>query len=196
MPRRDHGHQKGRGGTGRQRLVAVAGRYRAQRSEVHDFPRSDSVRSDMRPRAVARHQLLLRAHGEPPETYAIARRNNIQLIDATCPVVLHCKSASRRSMTQWRGWAADCNLWKERTCGSRGSRGPDAGTAIVIEDLEDADGSTSRDQSVCIARRRSRWRDFSNRRLHQSADAENGLSTVSDFSTQSAGKWRTASPHS
>jgi 4-hydroxy-3-methylbut-2-enyl diphosphate reductase len=33
-------------------------------------------------------QLLLRAHGEPPETYAIARTNNIEIIDATCPVVL------------------------------------------------------------------------------------------------------------
>ena len=31
---------------------------------------------------------LLRAHGEPPETYAIARDNGIEIIDATCPVVL------------------------------------------------------------------------------------------------------------
>ncbi len=33
-------------------------------------------------------KVLLRAHGEPPETYAIARENNLDLIDATCPVVL------------------------------------------------------------------------------------------------------------
>ena len=33
-------------------------------------------------------KVLLRAHGEPPETYALARRNNIEIIDATCPVVL------------------------------------------------------------------------------------------------------------
>ncbi|WP_430974612.1 4-hydroxy-3-methylbut-2-enyl diphosphate reductase [Sunxiuqinia rutila] len=33
-------------------------------------------------------QVLLRAHGEPPETYAYAKANNIELIDATCPVVL------------------------------------------------------------------------------------------------------------
>lgn len=32
--------------------------------------------------------VLIRAHGEPPETYQIAEKNNIQLIDATCPVVL------------------------------------------------------------------------------------------------------------
>lgn len=34
-------------------------------------------------------RVLLRAHGEPPETYATACRNNIELIDATCPVVLN-----------------------------------------------------------------------------------------------------------
>ena len=33
-------------------------------------------------------KVLLRAHGEPPETYSIAKRNNIEIIDATCPVVL------------------------------------------------------------------------------------------------------------
>ena len=33
-------------------------------------------------------KVLLRAHGEPPETYEVARRNNIDIIDATCPVVL------------------------------------------------------------------------------------------------------------
>ena len=33
-------------------------------------------------------KVLLRAHGEPPETYDLARRNNIEIVDATCPVVL------------------------------------------------------------------------------------------------------------
>ena len=33
-------------------------------------------------------KVLLRAHGEPPETYQIAQENNIEIIDATCPVVL------------------------------------------------------------------------------------------------------------
>lgn len=33
-------------------------------------------------------KVLLRAHGEPPETYETARKNNIEIIDATCPVVL------------------------------------------------------------------------------------------------------------
>ena len=33
-------------------------------------------------------RVLLRAHGEPPSTYKIAKQNNIELIDASCPVVL------------------------------------------------------------------------------------------------------------
>lgn len=33
-------------------------------------------------------KVLIRAHGEPPETYQIALKNNIELIDASCPVVL------------------------------------------------------------------------------------------------------------
>jgi 4-hydroxy-3-methylbut-2-enyl diphosphate reductase len=33
-------------------------------------------------------KVLIRAHGEPPETYRTAIENNIELIDASCPVVL------------------------------------------------------------------------------------------------------------
>ena len=33
-------------------------------------------------------KVLLRAHGEPPQTYEMARRKHIEIIDATCPVVL------------------------------------------------------------------------------------------------------------
>ena len=39
-------------------------------------------------RALHDVKVLLRAHGEPPETYELARKNNIEIIDATCPVVL------------------------------------------------------------------------------------------------------------
>jgi len=37
-------------------------------------------------------KVLLRAHGEPPSTYEIAKKNNITLIDASCPVVLKLQS--------------------------------------------------------------------------------------------------------
>lgn len=40
--------------------------------------------------------VLLRAHGEPPSTYAYALQNNIRLIDATCPVVLKLQQRIRK----------------------------------------------------------------------------------------------------
>ncbi|GAA4004180.1 4-hydroxy-3-methylbut-2-enyl diphosphate reductase [Hymenobacter fastidiosus] len=52
-------------------------------------------------------KVLIRAHGEPPETYELALRNNIELIDASCPVVLklqnrvkHAFDASQRQNGQ------------------------------------------------------------------------------------------------
>ena len=41
-------------------------------------------------------KVLLRAHGEPPETYELARQNNIEIIDATCPVVLQLQKRIKR----------------------------------------------------------------------------------------------------
>ena len=41
-------------------------------------------------------KVLLRAHGEPPETYELALRNNIEIIDATCPVVLQLQKRIKK----------------------------------------------------------------------------------------------------
>ena len=52
-------------------------------------------------------KVLIRAHGEPPATYELALRNNLELIDASCPVVLklqnrvkHAFDASNRQQGQ------------------------------------------------------------------------------------------------
>ena len=37
-------------------------------------------------------KVLIRAHGEPPETYKIALQNHIELIDASCPIVLNLQN--------------------------------------------------------------------------------------------------------
>ncbi len=44
--------------------------------------------------------VLIRAHGEPPETYRIAKENNISLIDCTCPVVLQLQKKIRETPGQ------------------------------------------------------------------------------------------------
>jgi 4-hydroxy-3-methylbut-2-enyl diphosphate reductase len=42
-------------------------------------------------------KVLIRAHGEPPSTYRIAADNNLQLIDASCPVVLKLQNRIKNS---------------------------------------------------------------------------------------------------
>ena len=44
-------------------------------------------------------KVLLRAHGEPPATYELARQNNIEIIDATCPVVLKLQKRIKQQFT-------------------------------------------------------------------------------------------------
>jgi 4-hydroxy-3-methylbut-2-enyl diphosphate reductase len=42
-------------------------------------------------------KVLIRAHGEPPSTYEYARNNNVELIDATCPVVLKLQQRVKKA---------------------------------------------------------------------------------------------------
>ena len=53
---------------------------RLERLGLHSLTHADMP-------AAAGHRLLIRAHGEPPTTYAEAERLGIRIIDATCPVV-------------------------------------------------------------------------------------------------------------
>ncbi|MDE6272969.1 MAG: 4-hydroxy-3-methylbut-2-enyl diphosphate reductase [Muribaculaceae bacterium] len=83
-------------------------------------------------------KVLLRAHGEPPSTYEIARRNNIEIIDATCPVVLQLQ---RRIKTA----AAEPDpliliYGKPGHAEVNGLVGQTDGHAIVIRDISDLDG--------------------------------------------------------
>ena len=43
-------------------------------------------------------KVLIRAHGEPPETYIIAEKNNIEIIEATCPIVKKLQSRIRETL--------------------------------------------------------------------------------------------------
>lgn len=82
-------------------------------------------------------KVLLRAHGEPPATYATAERNHIEIIDATCPVVLQLQ---RRIKRQY-----DDNLQAQIVIFGKnghaevlGLVGQTDGNAIVVENLDDA----------------------------------------------------------
>ncbi|MCF0194182.1 MAG: 4-hydroxy-3-methylbut-2-enyl diphosphate reductase [Bacteroidaceae bacterium] len=82
-------------------------------------------------------RVLLRAHGEPPATYEYARRAGIELIDATCPVVLHLQERIKNEVD-------DSNkqiviFGKKGHAEVVGLVGQTDGRAIVIEHLEDAE---------------------------------------------------------
>ena len=77
-------------------------------------------------------KVLLRAHGEPPGTYELAKRNNIEIIDATCPVVL---ALQRRIKSQYEKGYQSINgsLDKEDTITTPPSSSKSGGeTSIVI----------------------------------------------------------------
>ena len=80
-------------------------------------------------------QMLLRAHGEPPQTYMKAERQNIRLIDATCPVVLNLQKRIKKAYEE----GGQIVIYgKNGHAEVVGLVGQTEGTAIVIENLDDA----------------------------------------------------------
>lgn len=83
-------------------------------------------------------RVLLRAHGEPPSTYHIARRNNIEIIDASCPVVLHLQKRIRETYLKHHGTDAQIVIFgKKGHAEVIGLEGQTNNTAIVIESIKD-----------------------------------------------------------
>ncbi len=81
-------------------------------------------------------KVLLRAHGEPPETYLLAQRNNIEIIDATCPVVLQLQ----RRIKQRYADNPDAQIvifGKNGHAEVLGLVGQTESRAIVVENLDD-----------------------------------------------------------
>ena len=79
--------------------------------------------------------VLLRAHGEPPETYEMARRNHIEIIDATCPVVLQLQ---KRIKKQYETGAGQIVIFgKKGHAEVLGLVGQTHSDAIVIESFEE-----------------------------------------------------------
>ena len=87
-------------------------------------------------------KVLLRAHGEPPETYDIARHNNIEIIDATCPVVLQLQRRINASYNAGDGEGSRPQIviyGKRGHAEVNGLVGQTQGSALVIENLEEID---------------------------------------------------------
>ena len=84
-------------------------------------------------------KVLLRAHGEPPETYQIAHKNNIEIIDATCPVVLRLQKRIKQEFRKEDFEEKQIVIYgKNRHAEELGLVGQTGGQAIVIESAEEA----------------------------------------------------------
>ena len=91
-------------------------------------------------------KVLLRAHGEPPSTYETARRNGIQIIDATCPVVLQLQKRIKDAYSNPAEPVGDPDkdpliliYGKPGHAEVNGLVGQTEGSAVVIQDKADLD---------------------------------------------------------
>lgn len=85
-------------------------------------------------------RVLFRAHGEPPSTYTIAQRNGIEIIDASCPVVLKLQKRIRDTYQTLHGKNTGAQIvifGKKGHAEVIGLEGQTNNTAIVIEGIND-----------------------------------------------------------
>lgn len=95
--------------------------------------------------------VLIRAHGEPPQTYTIAKENNIKLIDCTCPVVLKLQERIKKTYDQINQTVANGEdgelsggmiviFGKEGHAEVNGLVGQVNGDAVITDVIHSADG--------------------------------------------------------
>lgn len=83
-------------------------------------------------------RVLLRAHGEPPSTYATAARNGISIIDATCPVVLRLQRRIKESYREGAAIGRQIVIYgKPGHAEVNGLVGQTDGNAIVVQGVDD-----------------------------------------------------------
>jgi 4-hydroxy-3-methylbut-2-en-1-yl diphosphate reductase len=83
-------------------------------------------------------RVLIRAHGEPPETYKLALNNNIELIDASCPVVLKLQNRVKNSFDKASQNGGQLVIFgKNGHAEVEGLSGQTLQSAIVVSEIED-----------------------------------------------------------
>lgn len=90
-------------------------------------------------------KVLIRAHGEPPETYQVALKNNIELIDASCPVVLKLQNRVKHAYDKMQASKGQVVIYGQKghaeVVGLTGQTNRDAIVVTTPEDLEQLDFS-------------------------------------------------------
>lgn len=83
-------------------------------------------------------KILIRAHGEPPETYQFTQQNHIQVVDATCPIVLQLQKSIQKAWKDLQKNDGQIVIFGERNHAEViGLNGQTENQAIIIEKEED-----------------------------------------------------------
>ncbi len=89
-------------------------------------------------RSLKNCKVLIRAHGEPPETYQIAKQNNIELVDGTCPVVLKLQQRIQSKYKESQTGKGQIVIYGKRGHAEVvGLTGQTENNAIVVESMDD-----------------------------------------------------------
>lgn len=84
-------------------------------------------------------RVLLRAHGEPPSTYQLAKNRNIEIVDATCPVVLKLQQRIKATYDKSPHHPQIVIYGKAGHAEVNGLVGQTNGEAIVVENIAQLD---------------------------------------------------------
>ncbi len=83
-------------------------------------------------------RVLFRAHGEPPKVYSWAKERNIELVDATCPVVVRLQKKIKKTYLKIKEDGGQIVIYgKKGHAEVNGLVGQTNGEAIVIQNMED-----------------------------------------------------------
>ncbi len=106
-------------------------------------------------------KVLLRAHGEPPNTYKYAEENNIEIIDGTCPVVLHLQKRVRKGYDTIKEQNGQLILiGKVDHAEVKGLNGQIKNNAIVIEDDKDIEKIDKNKPTIIFSQTTKSLADF------------------------------------
>ncbi len=90
-------------------------------------------------RTLRNETVLIRAHGEPPSTYQVALKNNLTLLDASCPVVLKLQNRVRKSYERKDPDQQVVVYGKVEHAEVKGIVGQIGGDGMVIQSLDEVD---------------------------------------------------------
>ena len=108
-------------------------------SRLRDLGMKTITHTDLE--AFANKKVLIRAHGEPPSTYNIAKQNGVTLIDATCPVVLKLQQRVRSAYLKSKEIDGTLLIYGVKNHAEvNGLMGQCDQNAVVVESVDDLEG--------------------------------------------------------